>query len=213
MQKDYINFREKGTLRQMEYLNPLIQQTKQISQSIDHFNEESRSEERKLEKLKAPITLNASSIRCTLPSNYYLLEQMTPLSFLIQYTKPSIHRQQIVLKLIRKIQFDTTITMDDAKTIVFEYFNQYRTYQDIDELFHFLNINSLNKFQPREIVVICCYAERYFLHKLIKTNRNILFERPLQERIDFEFVKRKFSELVLKNDLKQFMKTLEPPDK
>ncbi|CAF1046621.1 unnamed protein product [Rotaria sp. Silwood1] len=212
MHKDYINFREKGTFLQMEYLNPLIQQTQQTSELINRFYEETRLEEKKLEKSKAPRTLNALSIQCTLPSKYDELENLSSLSFLVKYTKPLINRQQIVMKLIRKIQPDITVDIDDAKDIVFEYFNQYKTYEDIDELFHFLNINSLNnKFQSKEIIIICCYAERYFLHKLNK-NENILFERPLQEIIDFEFLKRKLDGLKLTDDFKNLIKTLEAPN-
>ncbi|CAF0907142.1 unnamed protein product [Rotaria sordida] len=211
MHKDYINFKEKGTFLQMEYINPLIQQTQQTSELINRFNEETRLEEKKLEKSKAPRTLNGLSIQCTLPSKYDELENLSSLSFLVKYTKPLNNRQQIVMKLIRKIQPDTTIDIDDAKDIVFEYFNQYKTHQDINELFHFLNINSLNKFQSKEIIIICCYAERYFLHKLNK-NENILFERPLQEIIDFEFLKRKLDGLKLTDDLKHLIKTLEAPN-
>jgi hypothetical protein len=205
MHKDYMNFTGKGTFLQMEYLNPLIQQTKQTSQLIDRFNEEN-----KFEKFQAPITLNASSIQCTLPSEYDQLENLSPLSFLIKYTKPFNNRQQIVLKLIRKIQRDRTIDIDDAKDIVFEYFNQYKTQQDIDELFRFLDLNFLNSFQSKEIVLICCYAERYFLHKLAQ-NENISFQRPLQEIIDFEFLKRKLNGLKLTDGLKRLIQTLERP--
>ncbi len=200
-----MNFTGKGTFLQMEYLNPLIQQTKQTSQLIDRFNEEN-----KFEKFQAPITLNASSIQCTLPSEYDQLENLSPLSFLIKYTKPFNNRQQIVLKLIRKIQRDRTIDIDDAKDIVFEYFNQYKTQQDIDELFRFLDLNFLNSFQSKEIVLICCYAERYFLHKLAQ-NENISFQRPLQEIIDFEFLKRKLNGLKLTDGLKRLIQTLERP--
>jgi hypothetical protein len=207
MHKDYMNFTGKGTFLQMEYLNPLIQQTKQTSQLIDRFNEEN-----KFEKFQAPITLNASSIQCTLPSEYDQLENLSPLAFLIKYTKPFNNRQQIVWKLIRKIQRDRTIDIDDAKDIVFEYFNQYKTQQDIDELFRFLDLNFLNSFQSKEIVLICCYAERYFLHKLAQ-NENISFQRPLQEIIDFEFLKRKLNGLKLTDGLQRFIQTLETPHK
>jgi hypothetical protein len=206
MHKDYINFKEKGTFLQMEYLNSLVQQTKPTSQLIDRFNEE-----RKLEKFKAPMTLNASSIHCTLPSNYDDLENLSPLSFLIKYTKPLFNRQQVVLKLIRKISRDLSIDIDDTKEIIFEYFNHYKTHEDIDELFHFLNINSMNTFDLKEIVIICCYAERYFLHKLSKFER-ISFERPLQEIIDFEFLKRKLDRLKLNDDLQRLIKSLDKPD-
>jgi len=203
MHKDYINFQEKGTFLQMNYLNPLIQQIKQTSQSIDHFNTE-----KKFEKFQAPITLNSLSIQCTLPSKYDQLENLSPLLFLIKYTKPLINRQEIILKLIRKIQRDTIIDNDDAKDILFEYFNHYKTHEDINELFHFLDINSLNIFQLNEIIIICCYAERYFLAK----NENILLKRPLQEIIDFEFLKRKLDGLKLNDSLKRLIKTLEGPD-
>jgi hypothetical protein len=194
----------------MDYLNPLIQQTKQTSQLLDHFNEKTRLEERKLEKLQAPITLNSLSIQCTLPSNYNELQNLSPLSFLMKYTKPSPNRQQIILKIIRKIQHDTTIDIDDAKDIVFEYFNQYKTHDDINELFQFLDINSSNTFQSKDIVIICCYAERYFLHKLSKYE-NIVFDRSLQEIIDFEFLKRKFDGIILTDGLQRLIKTLEAP--
>ncbi|CAF3229899.1 unnamed protein product [Rotaria socialis] len=210
MHKDYINFQERGTCRQMEYLNPLIQHGQQTADLIHHFNEETRLEEKKLDKFKAPRTLNALSIQCSLPSKYDELENLSPLSFLVKYTKPLFNRQRIVMKLIRKMHADATIDIDDAKDIVFEYFNRYITLKDIQELFHFLNIHSLNKFQAKEMIVICCYAERYFLHKLRK-NETILFERPLQEIIDFEFLKRKLAGLKLTNDLKNLIKTLEPP--
>jgi hypothetical protein len=210
MHKDYKNFQEKGRFLQMDYLNPLIQQTKQTSQLLDHFNEKTRLEERKLEKLQAPITLNSLSIQCTLPSNYNELQNLSPLSFLMKYTKPSPNRQQIILKIIRKIQHDTTIDIDDAKDIVFEYFNQYKTHDDINELFQFLDINSSNTFQSKDIVIICCYAERYFLHKLSKYE-NIVFDRSLQEIIDFEFLKRKFDGIILTDGLQRLIKTLEAP--
>jgi len=200
MHKDYANFHKKGTFLQMEYLNPLIQQIKQTSQMIDRFNDE--------KKLQAPINLNSLSIQCTLPSNYDQLENLSPLEYLIKYTKPSIYRQEIILKLIRKIQRDRIIDIDDAKDIVFEYFNHYKIHEDINEFFQFLDINSLNIFQTNEIIIICCYAERYFLCKLDK-NENILFERSLQEIIDFEFLKRKFDGLKLSDNLQCLFKTLE----
>jgi hypothetical protein len=211
MHKDYKNFKEKGTFLQMEYLKPLLQQTKQTSQLLDRFNEETRLEERKLEKLQAPITLNSLSIQCTLPSNYDELQNLSSLSFLMKYTKPLPNRQQIILKIIRKIHRDTIIDAEDAKDIVFEYFNQYKKHQDIDELFHFLEINSSDTFQSKEIVIICCYAERYFLHKLAQ-HENIVFQRPLQEIIDFEFLKRKFNGLKLTDNLQRLIKTLEAPN-
>ncbi|CAF1015295.1 unnamed protein product [Adineta steineri] len=201
MHKDYINFKDKGTFLQME-------QIRQASQLNDHSNEEIRFEERKLGKVKTPISLNASSIQCTLPSDYDQLENLSPLSFLTKYTKASINRQQIIFKLIRKIQRDTVIDIEDAKDIVFEYFNHYKTFDDINELFTFLDINSLNTLQSNEVVLICCYAERYFLHKLTK-NENMLFQRPLQEIIDFEFLKRKLDRLKLTDSLQRFIKTLE----
>jgi len=100
------------------------------------------------------------------------------------------------------------IDIDDTKDIIFEYFNHYKTYEDINELFHFLDINFLNRFQLNEIVIICCYAERYFLYKLAQ-NENIVFKRPLQEIIDFEFLKRKFDGLKLNDSLQRLIKTLE----
>ncbi len=204
MHKDYKNFQEKRTFLQMEYLHPLIQQIKQSSSSIDHFNDE--------RKFHAPITLNSLSIQCTLPSNYTQLENLSPLSFLMKYTKPSVNREQIILKLIRKIQRDRTIDIDDAKEIVFEYFNHYQTHENINELFHFLDINFFDQFQSKEIVLICCYAERYFLLKLMN-NENIFFQRPIQEIIDFEFLKRKLNGLKLTENLQRLIKTLEVPDK
>jgi hypothetical protein len=156
MHKDYANFHKKGTFLQIEYLNPLIQQIKQTSQMIDRFNDEKR--------IVAPINLNSLSIQCTLPSKYDQLENLSPLEYLIKYTKPSIYREEIILKLIRKIQRDRIIDIDDGKDIVYEYFNHYKTYKDINDFFQFLNINSLNIFQINEIIIICCYAERYFLY-------------------------------------------------
>jgi hypothetical protein len=196
MHKDYANFHKKGTFLQIEYLNPLIQQIKQTSQMIDRFNDEKR--------IVAPINLNSLSIQCTLPSKYDQLENLSPLEYLIKYTKPSIYREEIILKLIRKIQRDRIIDIDDGKDIVYEYFNHYKTYKDINDFFQFLNINSLNIFQINEIIIICCYAERYFLY-----NENIIFERSLQEIIDFEFLKRKFDGLKLTNNLQCLIKTLE----
>jgi len=196
MHKDYANFQKKGTFLQIEYLNSLIQQIKQTSQMIDRFNDEKR--------IIAPINLNSLSIQCTLPSKYDQLENLSSLEYLIKYTKPSIYRQEIILKLIRKIQHNKIIDIDDAKDIVFEYFNHYKTYKDINDLFQFLNINSLNIFQINEIILICCYAERYFLY-----NENIVFKRSLQEIIDFEFLKRKFHGLKLTNNLQYLIKTLE----
>lgn len=199
MHRDYKNFQEKGTFLQMEYLNPLIEQT---SISIDHFSDE--------KKLQAPITLNSLSIQCTLPSNYDELENLSPLEYLIKYTKPSINRQQIILKLIRKISRDTIIDIDDVKDIIYEYFNHYQTHENINELFQFLQIGLLDTFQLNEIIIICCYAERYFLYKLSKIEK-ILYKQSLQERIDFEFLKRKFDGLKLSENLKGLIETLERP--
>ena len=92
----------------------------------------------------------------------------------------------------------------EAKEIVFEYFNHYKTSQEIDELFQFLDLHSTDTFQSKEIVLICCYAERYFLHQ----NETVTFQRPLQEIIDFEFLKRKFDGLKLTDSLRRVLKTL-----
>ncbi|UJR26989.1 hypothetical protein I4U23_008296 [Adineta vaga] len=210
MRKDYINFKEKGTFLPMEYLKPLIQETKQTSDLIDRFNEETRLEERKIEKFKAPITLSASSIQCTLPSDYSQLENLSPLAFLSKYTKPLINRQQVIFKLIRKIQRDTTSDLEDVKDIICEYFNYYKTHDDINELFDFLEINSIDTLQTKEIIAICCYAERYFLHRLIRIE-TIVFQRPLQEIIDFEFLKRKLHGIRLSDGLQRLLTTLEEP--
>jgi len=203
MHKDYKNFQEKRTFLQMEYLNPLIEEIKQTSHSNDRFNDE-----RKLEKFQAPITLNSLSIQCTLPFEYIQLENLSPLSYLNKYTKPSINRQQIILKLIRKIQRDTIMDIVEAKEIVFEYFNHYKTQKEIDELFRFLDLHLTDTFQSKDIVLICCYAERYFLHQSGR-NENIVFQRPLQEIIDFEFLKRKFDGLKLRDSLQRVIKTFE----
>jgi hypothetical protein len=200
MHKDYENFQEKRTFLQMNYLKPLIEEIKQTSPSIDRLNDE-----RKLDKFQAPITLNSLSIQCTLPFEYTQLENLSPLSYLLNYTKPSINRQQIILKLIRRIQRDTTMDIVEAKEIVFEYFNHYKTSKEIDELFRFLDLHATDTFQSKEIVLICCYAERYFLYH---QNERIAFQRPLQEIIDFEFLKRKFDGLKLTNSLRQVIKTL-----
>ncbi|CAF1407975.1 unnamed protein product [Adineta ricciae] len=210
MHKDYVNFTEKGTFLQMKYLKPVIQQTKQTSQLIDRFNEETRLEERKLEKFKAPITFSASSIQCTLPSDYRQLENLSSLSFLNRYTKPIANRQQIILKLIRKSQRDIVIELEDAKDIICEYFNYNKTYDDIHKLFDFLDINSLDSLQASEIVVICCYAERYFLHQLSQYE-TIFSQRPLQEVIDFEFLKRKLHGIKLGDSLQRLLTTLQEP--
>lgn len=205
MHKDYKNFQDKGTLFQMEHLNPLIEEIQQTSDLINRWNDDTRLDEKKLDKSKAPRVFNALSIQCTLPSKYDELENLSPLSFLVKYAKPLPNREHIVMKLIRKIHAETIIDFDDAKDIIFEYFNRYKTYEDINELFQFLNIHSMNKFQVNEIIIICCYAERYFLHK----NKILLYQRPLQEIIDFEFLKRKFDGLKLSNDLKNLIKTLQ----
>ena len=210
MHKDYVNFTEKGTFLQMKYLKSVIQQTEQTSQSIDRFNEETRVEERKLEKFKAPITFNASSIQCTLPSDYRQLENLSSLTFLNRYTKPTANRQQIILKLIRKIQRDIVIDLEDAKDIVCEYFNYNKTYDDIHALFDFLDINALDSLQASEIVVICCYAERYFLHRSDQCE-TISSQRPLQEMIDFEFLKRKLHGIKLCDSLQRLLTTLQEP--
>ena len=210
MHKDYVNFTEKGTFLQMKYLKSVIQQTEQTSQSIDRFNEETRVEERKLEKFKAPITFSASSIQCTLPSDYRQLENLSSLTFLNRYTKPTANRQQIILKLIRKIQRDIVIDLEDAKDIVCEYFNYNKTYDDIHALFDFLDINALDSLQASEIVVICCYAERYFLHRSDQCE-TISSQRPLQEMIDFEFLKRKLHGIRLCDGLQRLLTTLQEP--
>ena len=199
MHKDYQNFQEKRTFLQMDYLDPLIDEIKQTSLSIDHLYDE-----RKLNRFQAPITLNSLSIQCTLPFDYTRLENLSPLSYLINYTKPSINRQQIILKLIRRIQRDTIMDIIEAKEIVFEYFNRYKTSKEIDELFQFLDLHSTDAFQSKEIILICCYAERYFLYQ----NENIVFQRPLQEIIDFEFLKRKFDGLKLTDSLRRVLKTI-----
>jgi hypothetical protein len=44
-------------------------------------------------------------------------------------------------------------------------------------------------------------------------NENIFFQRPIQEIIDFEFLKRKLNGLKLTENLQRLIKTLEVPDK
>lgn len=202
MHKDEQNFQKKNTFLQMEYLQPLIHQT---SLTIDQL-----TDERKLDKSHAPITLNSLSIHCTLPSEYHQLENLSPLMFLKTYTKPSVLREQILRKLIRKIQRDSTLDRLEAKEIVLEYFNHYQTHEEIDELFRFLELQSMEIFQPDELIFICCYAERYFLHRLAEKEQ-IFFPRPLQETIDFEFLKRKFSGVKFTMKFKEFLRTLEAP--
>lgn len=206
MHKDSQNFQEKGTFLQMEYLKPLIEEIKQTTPpAFEPILNESKSV-----KLQAPITLSSLSIQCTLPFDYRQLEDLSPLAFLSKYAKPSVYREQVVRKLIRKVQRDTNIEFDDAKEIVLEYFNHYKTPEEISQLFHFLNIQTEQLFQSPEIIILCCYAERYFLHQLAKTER-ILFPRPLQEIVDLEFLKRKFDQVHLSEDLQRLIQTLEAP--
>ena len=197
MHKDYEHFYEKNTFLQMEYLKQLVQQTSPI-------------DERKLEKSQAPITLNSLSIQCTLPFDYHQLENLSPLEFLRRYTKPSVLRQQIIRKLVRKIQRDTTIDLIEGKEIVFEYFNHYQTHRTIDDLFRFLQLQSTETLQAEDLICICCYAERNFLHRLAEKEQ-IFFERPLQELIDFEFLKRKFAGVNFTEHFREFLQTFEAP--
>lgn len=212
MHKDHRHFSERATFLQMEYLEPVIQQTKRTAQAIERFNEQTRLEERKLEKSRAPITFSASSIRCTLPVDYHELETLSPLAFLVRYAKPLYHRQQSILKLIRRTQRNTSIDIDDAKDIICDYFHPYKQHEDVNELLDFLQVNASSVLESKEIVVICCYAERYFLHQLAR-RETVAFVRPLQEVIDFEFLKRKFDGLNLTDGLHRVLTTLEAPER
>jgi hypothetical protein len=208
MHEDYRHYREKGTCLQMKRLASLRQQVKQTSQMIDRFNAEMRLEERKFDKLKAPMTFAASSILCSFPANASQLEHLSAFDFLLQYSKPSTNRQHVVWKLIRSNQRHSVIDIDHAKYIVSEYFNGYKTERDIDELFRFLDIHDIDSLSLQGIVVLCCYAERYFLHQLARM-QTMKFERPLQEMIDFEFLKRKLNGLVLTDSLRRLLDTLD----
>ncbi len=72
----------------------------------------------------------------------------------------------------------------------------------------FLFVESL---QSSELVLICCYAERYFLAKLAR-NERILFHRPFQERIDFEFFQRKLDGVKLSDGLQRLIHTFVVPE-
>ena len=212
MHEDHRNYREKGTFLQMDRLHDLVQQSKETSRMIDRFNDETRLEERKLDHSKAPLTLAASSLRCTLPADFTQLEDLSSFEFLIRFATPSANRRQVVLKLIRKSHRDSTLDLDEAKDLLSDYFNGYRTDEDINALFHFLDLHSIPSFSSKAIVVLCCYAERYFLHQLARRNEAISFERPLQEIIDFEFLRRKFAGLKLTESFRRLIKSLESED-
>jgi len=205
MHKDYKNFLEKSTFLQMEYLKPLLDEIKQSTQSFNHTFDEKKSD-----KLQAPITLNSLSIQCTLPFDYQQLENFSPLEFLTIFAKPSIYREQVIRKLVRKIQRDTNVEYQDAKDILREYFNHYKTDEEISRLFHFLDIQIDYIFQLKEIIILCCYAERYFLHDLVQ-RETIVFPRSIQEQVDFEFLKRKFHGVNLSEKLKHLIETLQTP--
>ena len=211
MHRDYANFQAKSTFLQMDQLSRLVQQTKRSTQTTDRFIEETRVEERKLEKLPVTATLLPSAVRCTLPADYHRLEGLSSLSFLTNFVRPSLNRKEVLSKLLRRAQRNSSIDIDDAKEIVLEYFHQTRTAGEIDELFHSLNIPSMNTLQSKEVLLLCCYAERYFLHRLAM-GTNVPFERPLQEIIDFEFLKRKLDGIELTDDLRKLLLTLQAPD-
>ncbi|CAF1347381.1 unnamed protein product, partial [Didymodactylos carnosus] len=203
MKKDYDNFTRKGTFNQMEQLKPLMKQAQETQQLIERFNEETRFEEKKIEKSKAPFALNGQSITFSLPICYSEFKKLTMLEYLLKYGKPLVNRQQVALKSIRKVvQREQTLDVTDAKDVLIDYYNAYKTHQDIEELFNFLEISSNQIFDIREIVFICCYSERYFLHQLTKTE-HVYYEPSLQEKIDFEFLHRKLDELKLSDSLKR----------
>jgi hypothetical protein len=98
----------------------------------------------------------------------------------------------------------------EAKDLLSDYFNGYRSEEEIDELLHFLAIPPISSISSKATIVLCSYAERYFLHRLARKEA-IAFERPLQEIIDFEFLKRKLDGVKLTDSLQRLLATLEDP--
>ena len=209
MHEDYRSYQEKNTLQSA------FSTLHSPSTLIDHSNDEFiHLDQRKLfDSLKIPLILSSSSIQFTLPSQTRQLQDLSALDFLIRYSHTSNHRQQIIFKLIRKYSHDSSsLIIDDIKEILLEYFNGSQTKQQIDEYFHFLDFHSLPSDPLKKILPpLCVYAERYFLSQSTNKHSIIIIndQRSIQERIDFEFLKRKLDGITLTDSLQRLLHTLQ----
>jgi hypothetical protein len=203
MHEDYRIFLEKGSCRQLNNISDVDERAKHAWATIT----ERQWQERKSEKLRAPITLLGSSIRFTLPPDLNRLERVSALKFLVDYGRTSATRRQVIGTIVRRISRDTVIGGDDAREIIFEYFNGYQSTAAIQGLLEVLEINGERSFSNEQIVAVCCYAERYFLHQRAATEK-VVYDRDLQETIDMEYLHRKLDGLCLNESLRCLLTTL-----